>query len=111
MSGTGPDVEEPGPFSLLPYVKQGMVYADDFPWLISEIHTGLASIELRLRSVVMTQEGLRAALKELHMDHSQEWESIAVAEADEMTGLYLRLDRVLAIGEARADRLLRLYNL
>jgi len=85
--------------------------AEDLPGLISELHSGLASIDVRLKPVVVTQQRLRAALKRLDPTRLSPGESLSVDEADEVNEIYLRIDRELAIEEARVDRLLRLYNL
>ncbi len=84
---------------------------EDIPRLIAEICSGLAIIDVRFKPVVATAKCLSAALDRVQPARLTSGESLSPVEEDEVSEIYLRIDRELAIEEARADRLLRLYNL
>ncbi len=111
MSGIDPLPEETPLVSLMAEAEVKTLSAEDLPGLISELYSGLATIDVRLKPVVITQQRLRAALKRLQPARLSPGESLSVDEADEVSEIYLRIDRELAVEEARADRLFRLYNL
>lgn len=111
MPDIDPHKEEIPRLSLMAEVENGASGTEKLLRLIKPIYSELASIDFRLGSVLETQQRLRAALNWLQPAQLSPGETLPPAEADELNEIYDRIERELAADEARADRLLRLYNL
>jgi hypothetical protein len=87
-----------------------LIRVEDLPALIREVYAKLREVGWNTERAVIVKAGDRkrgegAADVFVVPGYATE------AEAGELTEIYDRIDRELAVEEARADRLLRLYNL
>jgi hypothetical protein len=96
MPQRDPTVTEPAIESVLPEgrVETDIISSIDLPILIREVYFRLKDIGPHLPDPEMDREGALSSEAE-----------------EEVTQIYQRIDRALAVEEARADRLLRLYHL